>query len=308
MVAARVLRLPKWRLSRAKAALLPDSERPNYGRVLAALLFGMAGLFVKESRGIADPIIINSIQDLQNISSNLSGDYVLGRDIDASATAAWNNGAGFLPIGEGADGSNLGNFTGTFDGQNHAITGLSIVNTAVFNSPSVLTPHFAGLFLGNAGTIENLRMVSETITGVPHNGASGVGGIVVGNTASGKIDNVSVGGTMTNLATIGGSLGGIAGSNSGQISRSSSNVSINGVSFGTAGVAGGLVGQNSGLVTGSYSTGSISNSVGESAGGLVGVNIGTVTQSYSTVSFSNTRASVGGGLVGDNFGTVSQSF
>lgn len=52
-------------------------------------------------------MLVNSIYDLQNIQNNLSGDYALGTNIDASATASWNGGAGFVP---------LGSFNGIFDG------------------------------------------------------------------------------------------------------------------------------------------------------------------------------------------------
>jgi len=50
----------------------------------------------------------NTGKDLQGISNAVnSGRYVLGDDIDASATRQWNNGAGFVP---------LGGFQGTLDG------------------------------------------------------------------------------------------------------------------------------------------------------------------------------------------------
>ena len=44
-------------------------------------------------------MLVNTVYDLQNMKNNLSGTYALGRDIDASATASWNGGAGFAPIG-----------------------------------------------------------------------------------------------------------------------------------------------------------------------------------------------------------------
>lgn len=37
--------------------------------------------------------------DLQGIRGNLSGNYVLGADIDATATSTWDAGAGFIPLG-----------------------------------------------------------------------------------------------------------------------------------------------------------------------------------------------------------------
>ena len=42
-------------------------------------------------------VLVNTVSDLQNIKNNLAGVYALGRDIDASATASWNGGAGFTP-------------------------------------------------------------------------------------------------------------------------------------------------------------------------------------------------------------------
>ena len=44
-------------------------------------------------------MLVNTVYDLQNIKNNLAGVYALGRDIDASATASWNGGAGFTPVG-----------------------------------------------------------------------------------------------------------------------------------------------------------------------------------------------------------------
>ncbi len=75
----------------------------------------------------ADAITISTAQELQKIGNNdaypLSGDYVLGADIDMS-------GIDFTPIGGGAgtrgaaSGDNV--FTGTFDGAGHVISNLTI--------------------------------------------------------------------------------------------------------------------------------------------------------------------------------------
>ena len=48
---------------------------------------------------LAAYMLVNTVFDLQNVQNNLTGTYALGRNIDASATASWNGGAGFLPIG-----------------------------------------------------------------------------------------------------------------------------------------------------------------------------------------------------------------
>ncbi|MDN5435072.1 MAG: filamentous hemagglutinin N-terminal domain-containing protein, partial [Acinetobacter sp.] len=70
-------------------------------------------------------------QDLQGINGNLSGNYVLGADIDASSTWQWNGYTGFDPIGfynANLSPTDLSQqaFRGRFDGLGHAISGLSI--------------------------------------------------------------------------------------------------------------------------------------------------------------------------------------
>ncbi|MBO5371207.1 MAG: CotH kinase family protein, partial [Lachnospiraceae bacterium] len=75
----------------------------------------------------AETITISTVEDLQKIGKvdgyPLSGDYVLGADIDMS-------GVDFTPIGGGvgtrgaASGNNV--FTGTFDGDGHVISNLTI--------------------------------------------------------------------------------------------------------------------------------------------------------------------------------------
>lgn len=73
-------------------------------------------------------IQIGSITELQLIGNNpaypLDGGYILTQDIDASATAAWNSGAGFDPIGTYDEAHPELAFTGTFDGQGMSLPGL----------------------------------------------------------------------------------------------------------------------------------------------------------------------------------------
>ena len=42
---------------------------------------------------------ITNVTELQNINDDPTQDYILGNNIDASATSTWNDGAGFLPLG-----------------------------------------------------------------------------------------------------------------------------------------------------------------------------------------------------------------
>jgi filamentous hemagglutinin family protein len=62
-----------------------------------------------------------STTTLQGMRNNLAGFYALGADIDASATAGWNAGAGFTPVGTSG-----ASFTGSFDGLGHVVSGLGI--------------------------------------------------------------------------------------------------------------------------------------------------------------------------------------
>ena len=46
------------------------------------------------------PTTITNATELQAMANDLTEDYVLGNNIDASATSGWNAGAGFDPIGD----------------------------------------------------------------------------------------------------------------------------------------------------------------------------------------------------------------
>jgi len=81
--------------------------------------------------------------DLQGVVG--SGNYVLGADIAAGATAGWNAGLGFAPL----------SLTGNFDGFGHKIDGLTI------NKP---TNDFNGLFGSSSGTIQNLGLTNANVT------------------------------------------------------------------------------------------------------------------------------------------------
>ena len=225
-------------------------------------------------------MLVNTVYDLQNIQNYLSGTYALGRDIDASATASWNGGKGFAPIGTyySAD------FTGTFDGQGQTISNLFI------NRPA---SQFVGLFASNefSATVRNLGLLNVSITG-----QTAVGGVVGQN--MGTITEVYTSGSVT--ATDFGA-GGIVAYNYGSLSNvySASAVSA------PAGFAGGIAGLSFGDISRAYATGPVSG--GSYVGGLVGYLGGSVNQSYATGAVSGT--SDVGGLVGYNDGgSITQSY
>lgn len=94
-------------------------------------------------------------------TANLAGHYVLGSNIDATATSGWNAGAGFTPIGNSTT-----RFTGVFDGFGHT------VGTLTINSMGA----GVGLFgYGGASAIRNIGIAGGSITGM-----GVVGGLVGG--------------------------------------------------------------------------------------------------------------------------------
>lgn len=216
--------------------------------------------------------------DLQGMNGNLAGNYVLGANIDASATSEWNNNAGFKPIGDATT-----PFSGVFDGLGHTISGLTI------NRPG---ENYVGLFgLTETGSnIRNVGLVQSSVTGY-----ESVGGLV--GTSESIINNTYATGSVVGTYVIGGLVGG----NGGSINNSHSTTTVNGYN-----VVGGLVGMNKNTITNSYATGAVTGTR-QYVGGLVGLNnngtlnkIGTIDNAYAT------GAVVGyfsvGGLVGFNFG------
>ncbi|WP_081494856.1 GLUG motif-containing protein [Bradyrhizobium liaoningense] len=274
---------------------------------------------------------INSLDDLAAVRNYLSGQYILGANIDAP-------GAIIAPIG-----SSTNPFTGTFDGNGHTINGLHIVGNDTYvglfaevgaggkisnlglTNLSVSAPRgydVGGLVGRNMGTIEN-SYTTGTVSGTAGNFVSGLNGIAIGGVAGwnfGTITGSYSSATITSDSTIFVDLGGLAGGNSGTIDHSHANGTIIGHS-GTYGSGlveiGGLVGSlgfgtTGGKIQNSYTTGSvISDGSNTAAGGLVGASVSnsTIFQSYATGSVSTGGPSWDGGLVGILFnGTIWQSF
>ena len=87
---------------------------------LAALAQENEGKFSKGSGTVSDPYILYTIEEVQAVGENdtsLSCHYRLGRNINATNTENWNDGAGFVPIGP---------FFGSFDGDGYHIDNLYI--------------------------------------------------------------------------------------------------------------------------------------------------------------------------------------
>ena len=221
-------------------------------------------------------MLVNTVYDLQNIKNNLAGVYALGRDIDASATASWNGGAGFTPVGGSIA------FTGTFDGQGQTISNLTI------NRPS---GQWVGLFgyNGASATISNLGLLNVSVTG-----NTATGGVVGEN--HGTITEVYTSGSVASNA----GAGGIVGYNYGPLSNVYSTSAVSAPTI----YAGGIAGLSLGSISQAYATGPVSG--GSNVGGLVGYSGGSITQSYATGAVSGT--SNVGGLLGYNGGSITQSY
>ncbi|MEC5406111.1 filamentous hemagglutinin N-terminal domain-containing protein [Paraburkholderia sp. MPAMCS5] len=256
--------------------------------------------------------LIDSLDDLQQISTDLAGTYALGKDIDASATAGYPPAFTFTSLGNGAT-----PFTGQFDGMGHAISNLTPTGT-VLVAPGAVTggpdQRASGLFgvIGAAGVVRNVS-VNGHVNNEEDYGSYGIlagfnYGLVTYARASGSASTFS-GFAYTS------SVGGLVGYNDGTITRSGSSVAVS-----AEGMLGGLVGINAGTIRQSYATGSVAAQAHtEGGGGLVGVNTGLVSQSYATgqVSFQPNYCGGGGGstctggsaaLVQRNDGTIEQSF
>lgn len=77
-------------------------------------------LFAGGTGTIEDPFQISNAEQFNNIRHNLSANYILVSDIDLSIYSNWN-----------AIGTYENRFCGTFDGDNHSITGLTILDTEI---------------------------------------------------------------------------------------------------------------------------------------------------------------------------------
>jgi hypothetical protein len=227
---------------------------------------------------------ITNCTQLQGMSQDLSGYYMLVNDIDCSDVLNFN------PVGQIAPG-----FTGIFNGQNHTISNI--------NEKKTLLPGKVGLFgITTNATITNVHLVNIIF---PEK--SGIEGGLVGYSDIGTvISNSSVISPTIGVAEI---IGGLVGRNYGTIINCYATVFGN--SSKNALYIGGLTGYNVGNILNSYSTGDINLADNTAAvGGLVGFNSGDISNSYSSFSMSwdNNFGAVGG-LVGVvHSGGVSNSY
>ncbi|MFC1793127.1 GLUG motif-containing protein [Planctomycetota bacterium] len=193
-------------------------------------------------------------------------------------------------------------FSGTFDGNDHVISNLTIKGTG--------EPWLSGMFgeLKSGARVKNLAVVDVNITG----SGNYIGGLVGKN--YGDLASCYLTGTVVGIG-IDNCVGGLVGLNNGNITASHSNcVTSTPYSLYTLydeyepvpGGVGGLVGSNGGSIHSSYSTSIVSGS--GYVGGLVGKNDGSIIQCYSED--TTTGYCIVGGLVGTNnyTGSIIESY
>ncbi len=224
--------------------------------------------------------LVNSIDELENISQNLAGNYALGKDLSSKGF--------FTPIGLG---STTG-FTGQFDGFGHTIDGISVYTIEASDSPPL------GTFstIGASGVVRNVNLT---------NANASTGGTLAGllaGTSAGLIANVSVKGQMYTAEEGAGAIGGVVGDNTGTVSRATSSVSMY-----AQGSMGGIALSNSGLIIQSSSNGDYSGGSHSHVGGIAAENApnGIIRQSYATGTGSGVTD---GGLTEHNGGRIEESF
>ncbi|HJA85979.1 MAG TPA: fimbrillin family protein [Candidatus Bacteroides avicola] len=190
-------------------------------------------------------------------------------------------------------------YTGTFDGGNHTITGLTVTGSN----------RYAGLFgqIGPGGTVKNVVLTEVNVTS-----GTFVGG-VAGWSFGGNIENCSVSGSVSGSS--GSNVGGVVGyQQGGSITGCSSSATVKGTQR-----AGGVAGTtNSGAtLTACYATGDVTLEIAPteniSGGGVVGFNGGSsILACYAIGNVTSTGSSTGsvciGGLLGDNYTAVTACY
>ena len=230
--------------------------------------------------------LVNNIEQLQDIAAaktgNLTATYALGQNIDASATAKWNNGEGFRPIGD-TENSFSGKFFGDGGIATYWINDLSINNKSADN---------VGLFgVTQNAALEQVDMARANISGNNNVGA------VVGSMNGGYLYGSVIYGDVSGQQNVGGLVG-----NTQKNATLIYNINVANVSAqqNVGGIGGNV--ENSNIV-GNVNYGPVTNLAGDrisgNTGGIVGSMVDTQlsgSQNYGAVTSSNAQNT--GGIAG----------
>ena len=244
---------------------------------------------------------VYNAEGLKNIAKLVNEEWK--SDINITLTADINlSGIDWTPIGIDYNHQ----YTGTFNGGGHTITGLSVTGS----------DQYAGLFgrIGTGGKVMNVTLENVQITS--DNSFGYVGGVA--GYSYGTIENCSVSGSVSGSGSDGSTgsiVGGVVGSQlGGSITGCSSSATVKGVAY-----AGGIAGYTNGgaSLTGCYATGSVSvenNTTSAAyAGGVVGNNGSSSTlkacYAWGSVTGSGSGTVYVGGVTGSNdLGTLTACY
>ena len=255
--------------------VVADTDTANYNAA-----------FSNPASGMGCPSTCQGYELTAHINLDTNGD-----NMDSSADTYWNNGQGWIPIGDDTDNSH------PHESQYHAIfkgNGYTIQNLFI-NRAAADQALFGGVSdAGVGGRIESLGVTNADVTVT---GASYVG-ILVSTLRRGDIVACYTSGSVS--STTGSNVGGLVGlqlHENAEIKSSYSTASVTAFSNG-----GGLVGsQQGGNITDSYATGSVIRASGtdENFGGLVGAQLSaSVTNSYWDTQTTGRTTSAGTGATG----------
>jgi len=299
------------------AALLPPAQAPAD----AATCPTAASAYAGGDGTSGDPYLIGTTEELLRFATT-SGDWVAGTHFLQTADISL----------AGCDWPRISTFNGSYDGDGHAISGLTVRVTG----GQQVNGHGFVDYAGEDATFTRIRLVdvdidtgdsgnlgalagqsSATISGVSVSGTvigSGyVGGLVGYAYSDGSITDSSSSATVTNASSF---VGGLVGANEGPISRSSATGAVTG-----KWVVGGLVGQNlAATIAYSFATGAVEATASASpdsdgVGGLVGFNTtccnlpaARILASYASGPVTGVVGSEVGGLVGENTQEIVDSY
>ncbi len=218
------------------------------------------------SGSVSNPYQIINAQQLYNMRTNLSANYILMANIDLSSYNNWE------PIG---------NFNARFNGSLNG-NGYKISNLMINRSSGDYQALFGAM--DPAGILKNLKLEAVNIAG-----GSRVGGLV--GYDKGTIQDSYVVGSIIGSSFVGGMVGE---KSDGKINNSYTNVTIKA----TSDRVGGLIGSmNVGTIYRSYSLGSVTGT-GAQYGGLIGhSNRVTIEECFASVNVTTSKGRVGG-LIG----------
>jgi len=233
------------------------------------------------------PYIVESLDNLYWITVNSgkwSSYYIQTCDIDASETAEWYDGQGWMPIG-----NYKLPFKGAYDGLGHVINGL------VINIPT-------GMYIGLFGSTNLAQISNLGLTNVNVTGDMGIGSMVGDNIRTNFMNCYSTG-TITGSYGVGGLIGFDEDS---WIDCCFTKISVTGDHY-----VGGLIGETSSTeINNCYSLSSIISNdyTDEISGGLIGESIsGNIHKSYFAGTMQTTYYD--GAIIGYNsYTTLSGCF